>query len=350
MADTVVSTQTSYPESPDTSLGAYYNAMDYVGQGRSRNALARWFHSTFGSDPTYNQWRAEQRDQYNSQLQAYNSYITSLVGQKAQAEEAGYNPAWLGSDPGGGTSPLDYQQSQDPGENPMGEIIQGINTFMSLASGAQSLRRQHLQNVLLGQEINAAAWDNVIKSKQAKYADRFYGFRAFKLGFESDAAKLLFGSELNRRLQGSAFDGSSWYEQTAPGLGNSYEISPDVRNGFAYQDSFNENQIKKWTAEWRRYQSEFSRLTGEEKKYYNENIQPIMKDYWEGRKTYQDTVNSLYEEQKKNEMGNRTAATVTRIVLGIVNLISRFTLGTSIIDVDAATGEITGERTVTPKI
>lgn len=343
MADSVVSTQTSYPDSPDTSLQAYYKAMDYSGHGRSRNALSRWFHSTFGSDPTYNQWRAEQRDQYNADLNAYNSYISSLVGQRAQAEEAGYNPAWLGSDAGGGTSPLDYQQPQDPGENPMSEMLQGINTFMSLAAGVQNIKSLALKNQLLGQEINGAAWDNVLKGQQAKYGDRYYGFRAYKMGFQSDFAKLIYGNELNSRLAGSNLDGTLFQDYTAPGLSNTYEISPEVRKGFNYQDQFNEVELKKATVQWRKYQSEVAHWSGEERKYYNQVVQPILKEYWEGKKDYQSTVNALYEAQKKNEMDNRTANTVTRVVLGLVSIVSRFLgvpLNLSGLVADPSTGEI----------
>lgn len=349
MAESVVSTQTNYPDQPDTSLAAYNRAMGNRGFGAS--GLSRWFKSTFGDDPTYNQWRSEQWDQYNSKLNAYNAYISSLVGQKAMSQEAGYNPAWLGSDAGGGTaSPLEYQNAQDPGQNPFQEIIQGVGTFMQLASGAQAIYKQALQNKLLGQEINNAALDNVIKGATARYAERYQGYKAFKMGFQSDMAKLLYGNELNSRLAGSSFDGTSWMEYTAPGLTNQYEISPDVRKGFSYQTQFNEVEILKATKQWRIYQGEIARWSGQERKYYNQEIQPILKEWYEGRKTYQDTVNALYEAQKRNEMGNRTAGTVTRVILGLLNLASRFFLGTSIVDVDAATGEILGERKSTPII
>lgn len=339
MADTVVSTQTSYPDRPDTSLEAYGQAY-----GLSRNnAVSRWWNSFFGSNPTYNQWRTEQLDKYNADLNAYNSYITSLVGQKAQAEEAGYNPAWLGSDPGGGSSPLQYENAQDPGQNPVGDMAQGIGTFMSLLTGIQNIKKMSLQNQLLGAEINNAALDNTIKGQEARYAGRYYGFRAFKLGFESDFKKLVYMNEINSRLAGTPFDGSYWREETAPGLGNFYEVSPDVRRGLSYQTQVNELDILKATRQWRQYQAEFSRWSSEEKKYYVENLQPIMKEYWEGRKTYQETVNGIYEAQKQNEMNNRTANTVTRVVLGFLSLAARFMgipLDLTSLLVDPETGEV----------
>lgn len=346
MAESVISTQTTYPVRPDTSLQAYNNAMGH-GRGISQSAIGRWFNTHIGNDPSYNQWRTEQIDRYNADLNAYNSFITSLAGQRAQAQEAGYNPAWLGSDPGGGTSPLQYENAEDPGDNPVGEVLQGVNMFMSLASGAQSLRRQHLQNVLLGQQINAAAWDNVIKSQEAKYAGRFYGYRSFKMGFQSDMAKLLYGNEINSRVAGGPMDGSPWFEETAPGLSNTYyDIGPDARRGFSYQSQYNEVEIQKATLQWRRYQSDIAHWTADEKKYYTQEIQPILKDWYEGKKSYQQTVNDLYEQQKQNEMSNRTGNTVVRAILGILGLAAKFIPGGAVAGqvltqfVDTNTGEI----------
>ena len=327
MADNVINTQTNYPTNPDTSLNAYYNAMGYRTNGARKSAISRWWRSTFGPDPTYNQWRNEQWDQYNAKVNQFSSWMGSLSGQKAQAVEAGYNPAWLGSDPGGSASPLDYQVAQDPGENPAGDLLQGINVFMSLASGVQNIRKAALQNQLLGQEINSAAWDNVLKGAQAKYADRFFGYRAFKLGFESDWVKLLYGNEINSRLRGSVFDGSEFPEYTAPSLMNFYSIGPDYRKGFSYQNAFNESEIQKWTNQWRMYQSQLAHWSAEEKKYYYDNIQPVLKEWWEGRKTYQDTVNQLYEDETRNEMNNRTAKTVISSILGVLALVSKFIPG-----------------------
>lgn len=346
MAESVISSQTSYPERPDTSLQAFNNAMGYS-PGFGQSSIARWFKSHIGGDPSYNQWRTEQLDRYNADLNAYNSFITSLAGQKAQAEEAGFNPAWLGSDPGGGSSPLQYENEEDPGDNPVGEVLQGVNMFMSLASGAQSLRRQHLQNVLLGQQINAAAWDNVIKSQEAKYAGRYYGYRSFKLGFQSDMAKLLYGNEINSRVAGSPIDGQPYFEETAPGLSNTYyDIGPDARRGLSYQGQYTEVELQKVILQWRRYQSEVAHWTAEEKQYYVREIQPILKEWNEGKKSYQELVNDLYQQQKENEMSNRTANTVVRTILGILGIAARFVPGGNVVSsiltesIDPSTGEV----------
>ena len=176
----VISPQTSYPESPDTSLQAYQNMLS--SHGYRSNGFSRWWHSTFGDMPSYQQWRAERWDQYNSDLNAYNSYITSLAGQKAQAIEAGYNPAWLGSDPGGGTSPLDYQMVSDPSQqipDAAAGFLGSMNGLISVYQAMQGVRSRSLQNDILEQ-------DKRIKTAEADAAPLFFGGRAQLQGFKAD--------------------------------------------------------------------------------------------------------------------------------------------------------------------
>lgn len=355
MAESVISSQTSYPDRPDTSLQAYNNAMGHS-RGLGQSAVARWFNSHFGNDPSYNQWRDEQLDKYNSDLAAYNSYITSLAGQKAQAVEAGYNPAWLGSDPGGGTSPLQYQNSEDPSDNVAGDLMQGVNMFMSLASGVQNINKMRLQNQLLGQEINNAALDNIIKGQEARYAPRYYGFRASRLGYLSDFARFINEGEINSRFSGSPADGGPILFGSGE-LTNEYDIGREVRGGFKYQSQYNELELLKAQKQWTKFKSQVASWDVSEKQYYVQSIQPLLKDLYEGKKDVQTVQKELMEEQKKNvgnASDNRTANTVIRAVLGGLSVIAKFIPGGQFIPFDAleewidpSTGEVTAAKHTT---
>ena len=338
MPDSVISTQTSYPISPDTSLGAYNREMGNA-SGFGSSSLARWFKTHLGSHPSYQQWRAEKRDQYNADLEAYNSYITSLAGQKAQAEEAGFNPAWLGSSPGGGTSPLDYQQVSDPSDSlpdAAGSMISGVGSLLNLVSAGQAIKTKSLQNDILGQELR-------IKQAEADAAPEFFGSRAALQGFKADWQSLTNDTELFSRYEDLG-------DTVIAYNGHSYVLNRDTKKGNLYQGARSAIELR---SEQKKLASANYILAGmkqEEQRFYIDNIQPIMKEYWEGKKSYQETVNAIYEESKQNEMNNRTANNFIKVFAILANVASRIFLGTTVIDVDALTGEVTGERKVTPTV
>lgn len=349
MPESVISSQTSYPESPDTSIKAYDAAM-----GNNRpNAISRWWNSFIGKNPTYNQWRTEQRDQYNAQLQAYNSYITSLVGQRAQAEEAGYNPAWLGSDPGGGASPLDYQNAQDPADSVPGDIINGVNTFMSLASGGLNLQAKALQNDILRNEVGKSASDAIIAGARAKYAGRYYGFQASRLGYLSDFARFINEGEINSRFQFTDSDESELLFGSGE-LTNQYSVGKSTRKGFQYNKQYNELELRKAQKQWTKFKSQVASWDVSERKYYVDNIQPKLKELYEGKISVTEAQAELIRAQKENvgnAAANRTANTVTRAVLGALSLIAKFIPGGQFIPFDALeewidgdTGEVRGSK------
>lgn len=337
MAESVVSTQQSYPVSPDTSFDAYKKYVE--SQGYRTNGISRWWNTHFGDLTSYENWRTEKRDQYNADLEAYNSYITSLVGQKAQAQEAGYNPAWLGSNPGGGTSPLDYQSVSDPSEqipDVAAGFFSGTRSLLGLVSAAQAIKGQSIQNGIL-------AANKRIKDAEADAAPEFYGSRAALQGFKSDWQSLTNDAELFSR-----------YEELGDTVisynGHSYVINKDTKKGNIYQAGRSAIELRKEQKVLQHAQSILVGLKADEQRYFVNSIQPIMKEYWEGKKTYQDTVNTIYEETKKNEMNNRTANTYVRIFGMLANVASRIFLGTSVVDVDALTGEVTGERKISPSL
>lgn len=355
MADSVISTQTSYPDSPDTSIQAYNNAMGNS-RGFGSSALVRWFKTHLGSHPSYNQWRTEQWDQYNSELQAYNSYITSLAGQKAQAQEAGYNPAWLGSDPGGGTSPIDYQHAEDPADQVPNDLLNGVNTFMSLAAGGLNLRAKFLQNAILRNEVGKSASDAIIAGARAKYAGRYYGFQASRLGYLSDWQRFVNEGEINERFRGTDSDESELLFGDGD-LTNSYSVGKSSRRGFQYNKQYNDLELLKARKQWTKFKSQVASWDVSEKKYYVEHIQPTLKDLNEGKISVTDAQAELIRAQKENvgnAAANRTANTVTRAVLGALSLIAKFIPGGQFIPFDAleewidpSTGEVKGSRHVT---
>lgn len=338
MASQVTSTQTNYPTRPDTSMDAYYDE-----HGRtsplSRSALGRFFNTFLGPDPTYNQWRNERLDKYNADLQAYNSYITSLAGQKVQALEAGYNPAWLDSASGGGTSPLDYQSAPDPAEqvpDSISSLFGSVRTLLGVASGAQDVASKHIQNDIL--RSNAQ-----IKRAEAAVSVPYFRSRASRMGFLSDWQQIMNEDQLYGQF-GDLGDQVVHY-------GNSdYVLDRFIPNRLSYQKGVSEIDFLKAGKDVRKAQKSLFDLKASEQKYFNDNIQPLIKEYTEGKKSYQDTVNAYYEEMKKNEMNNRTVNTISRIFFGLLNVASRVFLGTNIVDVDAATGEVTGERQVRPTL
>lgn len=338
MAETVQSYQQQYPVMPDVSLQAYYNAMGHHTKF-SRSGIGRFWHSTFGGDQSYNQWRANALDRHNADLNAYNSYISSLAGQKAMAEEAGYNPAWLDSAAGGGTSPLEYQNVPDPADqvpDAFGSFLGSMRNTLGLMLGAKELVAKSLQNDILRQNVR-------IRTAEADAAQRYFGSRASRLAFLSDWQNLVNDAELQSRY-GDLGDQVILY-----GF-NNYTLDKYTSSGLMYQKQDSEIEYRKASKDLARAQERLSGLNAKEKEYYVDNIQPLIRDYTEGRKTYQETVNAFYEEQRKNEMNNRTANTVAKIFFGLLNVASRIFLGTTIVDVDALTGEVTGERTSTPTV
>ena len=132
--------------------------------------------------------------------------------------------------------------------------------------------------------------------------------------------------------------------------GRQYVLDKGTGKGNLYQGARSAVELRNQQKELAKANSIVSGLKVEEQRFYIDNIQPIMKEYWEGRKTYQETVNSIYATSRENEMNNRTANTFIRVFAILANVASRIFLGTSVIDVDALTGEVKGERNVTPTL
>lgn len=336
--ETVQSYQQQYPVMPDVSLQAYYKAMGHHTMF-SKSGIGRWWHSTFGGDQSYNQWRSNLLDRHSADLNAYNSYITSLAGQKAMAEEAGYNPAWLDSSAGGGTSPLEYQNAPDPADqipDALGTFLGSIRNTLGLMLGAKELVGKSLQNDILRQNVR-------IRTAEADAAQKYFGSRASRLAFLSDWQNLMNDTELQSRY-GDLGDQVIHYGE------NDYVLDRGTKSGLMYQKQDSEIEYRKASKDLVVAQKRLSTLNAKEREYYVDNIQPLIKEYTEGRKTYQETVNAFYEEQKNNEMNNRTANTVAKIFFGLLNVASRIFLGTTIVDVDALSGEVVGERTSKPTL
>lgn len=334
-----ISPQTSYPVMPDTSLDAYYKAMNYPSGGVYRNGFLRYMRSTFGPDESYNQWRERLLNNYNSDINAYNAYITSLAGQRAMAEASGYNPAWLDTASGGSASPLDYQNVPDPAEqipDSIGSFLSSIRNAMGIASGAQEITSKSLQNDILRATSR-------IKNAEADVAEEYFRNRKDRLGFLSDWQSLLNDSELAERY-------SDLGDTVISYNGHDYVINRDTSNGFISQKQRAEIDYRKEAKELAAAQRALSGLSAKEKQYYIDHIQPLIKDYTEGKKTYQDTVNAYYEEMKKNEMNNRTANTVSRIFFGLLGIASRVFLGTDITTFIPETGEVVSESSSRPTL
>lgn len=336
MADErIASTQTSYPVMPDTSLAAYQAAYRGTGSG-----IGRWFNSFFGSNPSYNQWRSNLLDQYNAQIKAYDSYLSSPLGTKESASEANWNPAWLSPSSGGSASPLEYQNAPDPADQTM-QGIGGLLSSMSATLGFM-LKAKELTSLSLDNDIKRS--ESKIRSAQANYADKFYKSRADRLGFLSDWQNMLNEGELFSR-----YGNKPEYRDNMLHYGNSdYYLEGGIGEGLAYQKSKAEVDARKAQKYLYDAQEAFTNARTSEKEYYNEHILPILKDYYSQKLTYAEAVNDYYKKTRENEMDNRTANTISKIFFGLLNFISRATIGTTVVDVDAVTGEITGEHTSSP--
>ena len=331
----VTPTQTEYPILPDTSLPAYYNK---VLGGYRHNAIGRFWASTFGDRPTFNQWRENEMTKYNAQLAEYNQYLQTQSGQRAAAVEAGYNPAWLDGSSGAGSSALEYQNAPDPAEQvgpAIAQMIPGVSQIMSVLSGLEQIKGMKLKND--AQAITNEYLGNSLKAK------------LFGLRLSNTLKSFGVQSEIFSR-DPSLYGDTTFFD---PDSGAEVFIPRDVGKGLNFQGSFNEVEAVKKLNELRKYQAEAEKWDSEQKKYYNDNILPIMKDYWEGKKSYAAAQADLITLQVKNQNANRTLSTVAGVGLAILKIVSFFVPGLSTVvsqlDINPDTGEIVGERQTTTR-
>lgn len=328
----VTPTQTEYPVLPDTSMDAYYKANL---KGYRNNALGRFWATTFDSAPTYNQWRENEMTRYNAQLQEYNQFLQTQAGQKAAAQEAGYNPAWLDGASGAGSSALEYQSVPDPAEQvgpAIANMIPGISQVMQVLSGLEQIRGMKLKNAAQGisnqyleaslkQKLLGARFNNLIKS---------FGI----------------SSELFSRDPTNA--NTVYYDPTT---GAEIFVDPHTNRGLNYQESYNEVEAIKKLKELRKYQAQAEKWDAQQKEYYYTEILPIMKEYWLGKKEYASVQAQLMTKQVENQNRNRTLSTVAGVGLAILKIVSFFVPGLSTVveqlDINPDTGEIFNQRQTT---
>ena len=110
-----ISYQTEYPVKPDTSYQAYLHSIGLGSAQETNVGIKKWFKTKFGSAPTYDQWKSDRMDSYNSDLSAYNTWLQSGAGIRASAESGDYNPNYFGD--GSQASPLEYRNRLRRGRN-----------------------------------------------------------------------------------------------------------------------------------------------------------------------------------------------------------------------------------------
>lgn len=271
-----LSYQTTYPEYPDVSYEGYIKHYYPQGPGATTR-IGNWFDSTFGHIPSWQEWRTNELDTYNSKLSAYNTWLSSGAGLAASAESGNYNKSYF--DGGSASaSPLNYGQA-----NPttgFSEMAQGVSGILQLVSAIQNWK-------MMSEQIAGQALKNQEQQIKNKYAEEWLsgrnagqGFKNAGLGFDADFKQMRNEAQLYPIYEDHP-------ELWLGGVFSPYgRMSYDLRGankGFSYQRAFQDIQAVKAAVNLRKEQSALLQLSQKEKKFYTDSIQSVYLQFLTGQ-------------------------------------------------------------------
>ena len=323
-----ISYQTEYPVKPNTSYQSYLKYLGLDSAQETGVGFKKWFLTKFGGRATYDQWKSDLMDTYNSDLNAYNTWLQSGAGIRASAESGDYNPNYFGDS--AGASPLEYQapRGTDAAEG-VQDIAGFVGNIVGLLGGIESVKGQALKNQAQ-QTTNKYLEDQLIR-------------RNARLGFLADWQEFTNAAQAFSMYSGS---GSDLY---AGGFGT-YDISPTTTGrGLMYQSALANLDYVRAGKELRHFQGLLAQFNAQERQFFVENMQGLEQQLLQGQVDWQETEKQMRQNAQKAGIANQTTRTILEIVKFIASIFGIHVPEISTTENYGAGGEFIGGKTTTIK-
>lgn len=321
-----ISYQTEYPVKPDTSYQAYLRSLGLGSAQETHVGIKKWFKTKFGNAPTYDQWKSDRMDTYNSDLSAYNTWLQSGAGIRASAESGDYNPNYFGDS--SQASPLEYQAPQGTDAAQGVQDIAGfVGNIVGLLGGIENVKGQALKNQAQ-QTTNKYLEDQLIR-------------RNARLGFLAD------WQEFTNQAQAFSMYGGQGSDLYAGGFGT-YDISPTTTGkGLMYQTALANLDFIRAGKELRHYQALLANFNGQERKFFVENMQSLEQQLLQGQVDWQETEKKMRIDAQKAGIANQTTRTILEIAKFVASIFGIHIPEISTTENYGAGGEFLGGKTTT---
>ena len=301
-----LSYQTTMPEYPDTSYDAYsrYYYGDYYGWAKAGGYLP--IGGLNGKD-TYTNWSNRLVNEYNAQVSAYNTWLSSGAGKRASALSGDYNPSYFE-----GNNPSMSGVQAEPMTSPFADMAQGVSGILNFFQALQGFKlvNAQIQNQVADKAVKTATADkialqNQYQSIQNKWLDRLLGRKYQYMGYQADYQAQQVANMFYPMYEGFTM---------SPYTGMPYWLERQNLS-MPYQKAVSDLEFRWAATDLAKAQSDMSKWTAREKKWYMDNLAEIEKDILNGKLTYQNGEVNF----QKTAQRIRKASAIAGISLGVAN-------------------------------